>query len=280
MRQQHRDELGDGTAEIVGLHVVLVDDRRRHPLRHEHRGALHVEVAGEVGVDRVADGHGDEARVGVLPPPRPHRAVEGGLAGGVGTRARGTATGRDRREEDDHALGDQVLERGLRHERRPDGVGRDDVVPRPGGDLVERRQRRHAGGVHERVEPAHRVDRLADQLPATVTVLDVGGDAGAGAGGGDHLRQLVRAATDHGDVRRPRSRPPSAVPRPMPAEPPTTRMRFPVRSMSMLMARRLETSAEPIPPPAHIDSDPSALPWRRSSWAMVTTMRAPVAAIG
>ncbi len=40
------------------------------------------------------------------------------------------------------------------------------------------------------------------------------------------------------------------------------------------------TMAEPIPPPAHMDTTPWVLPWRRSSLIMVTTMRAPVAAIG
>ena len=40
------------------------------------------------------------------------------------------------------------------------------------------------------------------------------------------------------------------------------------------------SSAEPMPPPAHIDSRPRVFPRRRSSWTIVTTMRAPVAAIG
>ena len=40
------------------------------------------------------------------------------------------------------------------------------------------------------------------------------------------------------------------------------------------------TIAEPIPPPAHMDTTPSVVPWRRSSLIIVTTMRAPVAAIG
>jgi hypothetical protein len=35
-----------------------------------------------------------------------------------------------------------------------------------------------------------------------------------------------------------------------------------------------------VPPPAHMDTTPSAFPRQRSSWTIVTTIRAPVAAIG
>ena len=66
VRQQHRHELGDRAAEVVGLHVVLVDHDGRQPLREQRRRVLDVEVAGEVGAQGVADGHADEAAVGSL----------------------------------------------------------------------------------------------------------------------------------------------------------------------------------------------------------------------
>ena len=72
-----------------------------------------------------------------------------------------TADG-DRRQEDDHAVVGEVVERSLRDERGRDGVGGDDVLPGLRAHLVERGERRDRGREHQRVEPAHRVDRLGD----------------------------------------------------------------------------------------------------------------------
>ena len=132
VREQHGDELGDGATEVVGLHVVLVDHARGQPLREQRAGVLGVEVAGEVGAERVADRHAHEPLVGALHAPRPHRAVERGLARAVGREAVVTAADRDRRQEDDRTVLGDVVERGLRHQRRRDGVGGDDVLPRVG----------------------------------------------------------------------------------------------------------------------------------------------------
>ena len=253
-----------------------------------HRGVraaacFHVEVACEVGVLGVAHRHAHEPTLRVLRPPGLDGPVERGLARLVGAEAEVPAAHADRGEEDDDAVLAEVRQRGLGDERGADGVGRDHPLPRVGVDVLEGRQRRHPGGVQERVDAAHGVDRLADQLAAPLGVGDVGGDRGPGAGAGHDLGQLLGAAADHGDpgagLGRGQGR---AAPDaggatddedPLPGE-------VDVDVLAAHGQATSSTSAEPMPPPAHIETTPWVAPRRRSSLIMVTTMRAPVAAIG
>ena len=56
--------------------------------------------------------------------------------------------------------------------------------------------------------------------------------------------------------------------------------RCPARWAARAATSSSSTIAAPMPPPAHIETTPSVAPRRRSSPSIVTTMRAPVAAIG
>ena len=89
---------------------------------------------------------------------------------------------------------------------------------------------------------------------------DVGRDASALARSGDDFLQLVLAATDDHDVGAGVGGG-ERVLRPMPDDPPTTSRRWPARSMSTRHGQSGldDERAMPMPPPAHIESRPSDL---------------------
>ena len=117
------------------------------------------------------------------------------------------------------------------------------------------------------------------QLAAPLGIGDVGGDRGPGAGAGHDLGQLLRAAADHRDpgagLGRGQGRAASDAggatddEDPLPGE-------VDVDVLAAHGQATSSTSAEPMPPPAHIETTPWVAPRRRSSLIMVTTMRAPV----
>ena len=224
-------------------------------------------------------------RSGSLRPPGLDGPVERGLARLVGAEAEVPAAHADRGEEDDDAVLAEVRSSAAwATSAGPMALVAITRCHVSASTCSSGRQRRHRGGVEERVEAAHGVDRLADQLAAPFGVGDVGGDRRSRCRRWSTTSASLSALRPTTVIPAPASAAARAVPRPMPAEPPTTRMRFPERSMSTCLpptVRRPRARApSPCRRPAHIETTPWVCPRRRSSFIMVTTMRAPVAAIG
>ena len=81
-------------------------------------------------VDGVADRELHEPQLRPFHPPRAHRAVERGLARGVGGETLVSEADHDRGDERDDCRRREVLERGLGDQRGCNGVRGHDVVPR------------------------------------------------------------------------------------------------------------------------------------------------------